>query len=111
MNLNDLEQKGFEIVAEIDNYYPEKVKSGKYTFKTIYYNEETNEIKAVMRKTLRSKTLEIQEIPLEEIRVLDNKNPLKIALSLLEENDMNNSKKIFENIERDGSDKKRKIKP
>lgn len=113
MNLNELKQSGFEVIAEIDNYYPNMVKSGKYTFKTIYYNEKTHEIKAVMTKTMKSKVLDVQEIPLEEIRLLDSKNPLKIALSLLEDNIHNNlnesSNKIFDAIKNGDVENLKKI--
>lgn len=91
MDFEKLKENGFKLVVETNNYYPAIVKSGIYTLKSIHYNEETKEIKAIERKTVRSKTEYVKEISLDEIKNLKDDHPLKIGLVELEKNKLNNA--------------------
>lgn len=83
-----LKEDGFELLVEINNFYPLVVKSGIYTFKAIYYNEDTKEIKAIERKDVRSKIEYEKEISLDVIRGLKEDNPLRQIVEALESADM-----------------------
>ena len=87
--IKNLEKEGFEMLVEVNNYFPAIVKSGIYTLKSIHYNETTKEIKAVERKTVRSTTEYEKEIPLDVIKELDEKHPLKVILEALSNPDFN----------------------
>ena len=59
--------------------------------KSLQYNEQTKEIKAIERKTVRSKTEYVKELTLDEIRNLDEKHPVKMILNVLESLELKNN--------------------
>lgn len=98
-NEKELKLNGFRLLAEFNNYYPLIVKSGIYTYKSLYQNKDTCEIKYIERKTVRGKEEYFKELPLEDLQQLKESHPLRELFFNLTENNTS--------VEKDSSPKKR----
>ena len=86
ISLEDLHNNNFQLVLEVNDRYKiqNQLKSGKNDYKAIYYNEETKEVKAIERQTLRSKDIYLKEIDLNVIRNLEDEHPLKKIITIID---------------------------
>lgn len=85
-----LKSEGYIEVISVNQFGNSPVKSRVNKYKELYHSEDNNEIKLIRYETSGADKLLIKQLSLQDVQLLSEENPLKIALNLLNSDDFKN---------------------
>jgi len=87
-NVEEVEQllkdEGFILVTSVNTFFPKCIVSDTYDYTCLYQNSKTLELKVMSKVTFKGYIKTIQEVPLDYVRNLYIKNPVRTALETIE---------------------------
>jgi uncharacterized protein YlbG (UPF0298 family) len=87
-NVEDVEQflknEGFILVTSVNTFFPQYIASDTYDYTCLYQNSNTLELKAMSKVTMKGYVKTIQEVSLDYVRNLHERNPVRTALEAIE---------------------------
>jgi hypothetical protein len=87
-NVEEVEQflkdEGFILFTSVNTFFPQYIFSDTYDYTCLYQNHTTSELKAMSKVTVKGYIKTIQEVSLDYVRNLHERNPVRTALEIIE---------------------------